>query len=96
MWNARAALIAASMPCIRRGPKSTTGARGRRYDACRLGCEHRLQMTWFMTNVSASCACAIGAVTSRIGSFSKTGVPSGTASTSPVKRNPSSHWRKRR
>jgi hypothetical protein len=49
---------------------------------------------WLMTSVSRICASPIGAITSRIGSLGKIGVPSGTARISPVKRKPFSHSRK--
>jgi hypothetical protein len=45
--------------------------------------------------VSTSCACGSGAATRRIGSSGKNGVPSGIASTSPVKRSARSQSMKR-
>ena len=56
--------------------------------ACRLGGDQDLIVQKFISRVSTSCARGSGAVIRRIGSFGKKIVPSGMASTSPVKRNP--------
>jgi hypothetical protein len=84
---ARAAARAASTPCVRRNEKSTivrpSAAITYRaaFDAIVVW-----SVTWFSRTVSTSCATAIGAVTSMIGSFACTILPSGIAHTSPPNR----------
>ena len=83
----RAAARAASTPCARRNAKSTS-ARPSAAMTYRAAFEVSVvwRVTWFSSTASTSCACAIGAVTSTIGSFAWTMRPSGIAHTSPSKR----------
>jgi hypothetical protein len=79
-YAARAARSAASAPCARRMPKSTSrrppAASTQRAAllATRMGSCSRL-----ISRLSTSCASAMGAVTRRTGSSAKNGVPSGSA-----------------
>ena len=87
MNAARAASRPASGPWARREPNSTTGrpAAASTIRAARLATE-----VWkarlASRAVSTNCASGSGAVTRSSGSGGNTGVPSGTAHTSPVKR----------
>ena len=85
----RATVTAASRPCVRRSEKSTTSrpsaamTQRAAFDAIVVW-----NVIWFSRYGSTSCATAIGAVSSRIGSFACTMRPSGTAQTSPWNRSP--------
>ena len=87
MYAALAPKIAASLPCARLEPNSSTT---RPFAARQTRFAFVAMRLWWLSvrskNVSTSCASIAGARTVRIGSFGKIGVPSGTAQISPVKR----------
>ena len=89
MNAARPASAPASAPWARRAPSSNTG----RPAAARTTRDARLATDVWNNTVDSSAVSTIcpsmrGAVTRSSGSFGKTGSPSATAQTSPLKRNP--------
>jgi hypothetical protein len=77
MAEARAIASPASMPWVRRKEKSTSWApRAASTQRAALLAIPVWNVTWFSSTVSASCASAMGAVTSISGSPANTAVPS--------------------